>query len=210
MPTSERTRERSKFYAGIAVAAIGLVATIGGVVISAAQISAVESGATFAVASGTVEGVGLTSPAEFEAAEQTYAVRLLVPISGSADTEREARTLSCDVTDSTGTVTTISGANASVHTLINGAHEIGRVDLAAGTASVRCGWSDPTDADARRAIARDFDVIAAQPWFLESGAPIAFTGVVAFLAGALVIAIGWKRFRVTSRNPEAELQTSRR
>ena len=210
MFTSERTRERSTFFAGLAVAVIGLGVTIGGVVISAAQLSAAESGANLAVATGGVEGVGYTDPVTFEAAEQSYAVRLLVPISGSSDTEREARTLSCDVTDSAGTVTAIDGAGASVHTLVNGAYEIGRVNLAAGTASVRCGWANPEDADARRAISREFDVIVARPGYLDNGAAIAFAGVVALLAGALVVAVGWKRFRVTSRNREAQLQTTAR
>jgi len=198
MPVAERTRERSKFYAGAAVAVIGIVATIAGIVISSSYIAAESSGANLAVATGSVEGVGFTDPVTFEAQDQLYAVRLLVPIEGSADTEREARTLSCEIIGSDRAVTAINGSQANVHTLIDGAYEIGQAQLPAGPASVQCGWASPTDADARRHISREFDVVPVYPGYLESGAAIAFTGIVAFLAGALVVAIGWKRFRVTS------------
>ena len=198
MPVAERTRERSKFYAGAAVAAIGAVATIAGIVISSSYIAAEASGANSAVATGSVTGVGFTADVTFDADDQLYAVRLLVPLGGSADNEREARTVTCEIMGSDRAVTAINGSQANVQTLVNGAYEIGQAQLPAGPASVRCGWESPTDADARRGITREFDVVPVHPGYLESGAAIAFSGIVAFLAGALVVAIGWKRFRITS------------
>ena len=197
MQVAERTRERAKFYIGSAIAAVGIIVTVIGVVVTTSALAAAQSGANLAVATGVVEGVGFTEPVTFDAEEQAYAVRLIVPISGSAATEREARTLTCEVMDSERRVTQLTGADENVQTLVNGAYTLGRVDLPAGPASVQCGWAAPTDADSGRAIEREFEVAPAPAPILSTGPAIAFTGFVALLAGGLVVAIGWKRFRAT-------------
>ena len=199
MPVAERTRERSKVYVGGAIAIIGITATITGVVMTTSNMAAEANGANAAVATGTVEGVGFTDAVSFEAGQQAYEVRLVIPYGGgSADTEREARTLTCEFTDSQRRVTSVTASSADVQTLVDGAYPIGRAELAAGEASVQCGWAEPTDADSLRAMSREFEVVPAHPGILESGSAIAFTGFVAFLAGVLAVVIGWKRFRATS------------
>ena len=198
MPVAERTRERSRVYIGATVAVVGIVATVTGIIVATAHVDAVQSGANLAVASGVVEGVDYTDPVTFEAENAAYAIRLLVPSSGSADTEREARTFSCEMVDSQSRVTQLTGADENVQTLVAGAYSIGQADLAAGTATVRCQWSPPTAADSRRAIYREFEVVPAPAAILGTGPAIAFTGFLALLAGGLVVVIGWKRFRATT------------
>jgi len=197
MAVAERTRERSKVYVGAAIAAIGIAATVTGVVMTTAQLEATASGANLSVTAGQIEGVGPTRAVTWNADERAYEIQLLITGTGSGDTEREARTMSCDITDSAGRVTTVTGADENVQTLINGAYAIGRVEVAAGAATAQCGWAAPTEEDSLRAVSRYFAVVPAPPAILAHGTAVAFTGFVAFLAGGLAVLLGWKRFRAT-------------
>jgi hypothetical protein len=165
-----RRRRWKLILAGVAIAAIGLLAAVGGLV--AGQISDAVSNLD-PVAEAT-----MPSPARFDAEPRRYDVAVTVRRRGTADSRAvETR---CDVEFVDGTTARLDGSRQAIATSTGGIASVGWFDAVAGPTTVRCSGAD----DGTRYVIDEYsttDRIAL--W-------VALTGVAVLIVGAALIVTG--------------------